>query len=249
MPTRRYPALRVCSVTWPLGPLQLRVERLEVLVGASDARLRRRGDRRTQVNGSATVRGDPQPMCRTHQAQSSCGPDHSGITSPTGPAAAVLVYAQDERRLDRRDWRHRLGRLHVSENLLLLERRTPLLGIALLTSCGTSMRRRAPTRAANSVRKVVANNSRSVIFGRGRCRSAHRSPRRRNEQNAVHSASTRRATTRVPNLPMAQPIAPVVRRSSRAALPAVYGATYLAFLRFPTESCAEKLYATDYVSL
>jgi len=203
MPARRYPALRVCSVTWPLWPRRLRVARLSAPVGLSGAGLRHSGGGRTLINGSTIVWGDPQPMCRMHQARSTCGPDHSGTTSPAGPAAAVLVYAQDAPRLDRRDWQHQLGRLRVSEDLLPLEGRPPLLGIALLTSCGTSMRCRAPARAAISFRKVVSNNSPSTIFGRGRRRSAHLSPRRGNKQNAVRSAGTRRATTRV-NLLRAQ---------------------------------------------
>lgn len=248
MPARRYPALRVCFVTWPLRPRRLRVAGLSAPVGLSGAGLRRSGGGRTLINGSTIVWGDPQPMCSTHQARSTCGPDHSGTTSPAGTAAAVLAYAQDARRLDRRDWQHQLGRLRVSEDLLPLEGRPPLLGIALLTSCGTSMRCRAPARAAISFRKVVSNNSPSTIFGRGRRRSAHLSPRRGNKQNAVRSAGTgERQHASICR--GHKPIASVVRRSPRAALPAVYGATYLAFLRFPTESCAEKLYAIGYVSL
>lgn len=248
MPTLRYPVLRVCAVSGPTGSLRLRLARPGTMAAASGAMLRRRGDRRTLVNGWALEWGDPQPMCRAHQTRSTWGLGLSGNTSPAGAASAVLVSAEHGR-LNRRDWGHQLGRLHVSENLLFRASRTPLHGTALLTGCDTSMRRRAPSRTAISHWKVAANNSRNTICGRDRCRSAHPSSRRGNKQNAVHSVGIRRATTRVPVCRWHTPIASVVRRSSCAALPAVCGATYLAFLRFPFESCAEKLYAIGYVSL
>jgi len=143
MPTLRYPVLRVCAVRGPAGSLRLRLARPGTTAGARGAMLRRRGDRRTLVNGWALEWGDPQPMCRAHQTRSTWGLGLSGNTSPAGPASAVLVSAEHGR-LNRRDWGHQLGRLHVSENLLFLESRTPLRRTALLTGCGTSMRRRAP---------------------------------------------------------------------------------------------------------
>jgi hypothetical protein len=241
MPSRRYPTLRVCRVTWPLSPLRLQV-RIGALVAASGASPRRGGGGRTLVNGWAIASSGSQSTCCTHHARGSCGLVHRGPALPSG--TAVPRRAQDGRQ-GRGGWR--LGTLHVSKNLLLLERSTPLLWIALLAGCGTSMRRQIPARAATSLREAVTVSSRSTIPGRGRRRSAHPSPRRCNNQHAVHAAGTQKVTALVPICPGCKPIALAVR-PQHAATPAVYGTTHQAFLCFP-KSCTEKLYAIGYVSL